>query len=328
MKTSILTLCCFLFPVIGSSIHAEPLPGISIRAYSPLNGAIVFEAQKNGIQQADVDIFVDESFVGKTDGTGQLRSEWLAAGDHAWQASHEGNKAAEGQFTVKETVDIVFEDRGAIMNGEMNRNNLQVRPLIETWTGFFSVRNTGTTAIDHFSVSFICPMRNEKSMTVKLVSPPIPSWLWKPFMGSMLDACKRRMVVNVQDKKVTMKDAFSDIPITVIDINSTKPLGENGLLPGAVITVQYTEPYQNCIDGFVRSIGKELNIEIDREVVDPENNIMQIIMREYKFGPMVFKKIKANAIFKGFGKEGTCTLGLSIDDTVYDQVPWVAFEWL
>ena len=111
-------------------------------------------------------------------------------------------------------------------------------------------------------------------------------------------------------------------------METTKPIHEKGLPPGASLHVKFKEPYSNCLGGFIDGIGKAMDMEVEKSIIDPENNLMEMTIREYKFGPLTFKKIKANIRFKGSGKEGTCTLDLTIDDKLYDQVPWITFEWL
>jgi hypothetical protein len=224
-------------------------------------------------------------------------------------------------------VSAAITDCGAVMNGERKRNGLSVRPFLEEWTGFVAVKNTGTTFIDHFRVSFSCPMEDSEAIKIDLVSPAIPSWLWKPFAGDMVSLCTRGMDFTVKDGAVAMHDAATGAPISVTGSYPSHPLRPEGLGPGETILIEYTEPYCTCIEGFVRSIATRKNMEIETEIVDRENNIMHMLAKNYSLAFLTFDQITAAITFKGTGEQGSCSLELSIDNQLYDSVPWVAYEW-
>jgi hypothetical protein len=213
------------------------------------------------------------------------------------------------------------------MNGERRRDGLWVRPFLEDWTGFVAVKNTGTAFIDHFTVTFSSPMKDSKIIKIDLVSPAIPSWLWKPFAGDMLSLCTRGMNFTIKDGLVEMHDAASGVPISITGLYPSRPLGPEGLAPGEAVLIEYTEPYSNCIEGFVNSIATRKKMTITTEIVDRENNIMHMLAKDFKIAFLTFDQIIAAITFKGKGEYASCSLELSIDNELYDSVPWVSFEW-
>lgn len=241
------------------------------------------------------------------------------------------SRAAEensGQAPVQpQLISAAITDCGAVMNGERKRNGLSVRPFLEDWTGFVAVKNTGTTFIDHFRVTFFCPMEGSNAMKIDLVSPDIPCWLWKPFAGDMISLCTRGMDFVIKDSRVKMRDAATGNPITVSGVYPSQPLKPEGLAPGETVLVEYTEPYSACIEGFVKSIAARKNMDIRTEIADRENNVMHMIARNYTIAFLTFDQIVAAITFKGTGEHGSCSLELTIDDQLYDSVPWVAYEW-
>ncbi|MEW6076298.1 MAG: hypothetical protein AB1724_00655 [Thermodesulfobacteriota bacterium] len=224
-------------------------------------------------------------------------------------------------------ISAAITDCGAVMNGERKRSGLSVRPFLEDWTGFVAVKNTGTTFIDHFRISFSCPMKGSDAMKIDLVSPDIPAWLWKPFAGDMISLCTRGMDFVFTGGEVKMLDAATGNPITVSGVYPSQPLKPEGLPPGETVLVEYTEPYSACIEGFVHSIAARKHMDIRTEIMDRENNVMHMIARNYTIVFLTFDQIIAAITFKGKGEHGACSLELTIDDQLYDSIPWVAYEW-
>ncbi len=224
-------------------------------------------------------------------------------------------------------VSAVLTDCGAVMNGERRRSGLSVRPFLEDWTGFVTIKNTGTAFIGHFQVTFSCPMKKSKAIHLDLISPAIPSFLWKPFAGDMLSLCTRSMDFTIKRDTVEMRDASTGDPISVVGIYPSKPLTPAGLPPGASVLIEYTEPYSQCVEGFMHSIAERENLDIKTEVVDPVNNIMHMLVKEFKVLFLTFDDMKIAITFKGAGEHGSCSLDLSIDDKLYSSIPWVDYEW-
>ena len=224
-------------------------------------------------------------------------------------------------------VSAAITDCGAVMNGERRRRGLSVRPFLEDWTGFVSIENNGTAFIDHFRVTFSCPMKNTEAIHVDLISPPMPSFLWKPFAGDMLSLCTRGMAFTISNGTVNIRDVITGQPISVTGIYPSTPLPPEGLPPGASILIEFTEPYSQCVEGFVRSIAARENLDMETEVVDPENNVMHMLVRDYKVLFFTFDEMVVGITFKGLGRYGSCSLKLSIDDQFYDDIPWVDYEW-
>lgn len=288
----------------------------------------VFTAEIDGRAIAGVKIKIDGHQSGLTDEYGRLEKQWLCAGVHQWQAVYKGAEIASGRLEVPKVVAVEITDRGAVMNGKRNREQLRVRPFMENWTGFFEVKNTGTTFLDHCNIRLKCPMKNSDAMQVDLLSPYIPSFIWKPFLGSMLNLCSRRVDVAISDGRVRINDAYTGHAIAVREVHSSASLGSAGLAPGEKVLAEFTEPYRKCIEGFVQSVGAKKNMNVSTEIVDREDGVMHMIVKKYKFGFITFDRIVVELIFKGGGECGFCSLKLAIDDKVYDTVPWIAWEWL
>jgi len=218
-------------------------------------------------------------------------------------------------------------DWGAVMNGEKRRDKLSVRPFLDNWTGFLTIKNTGTTFIDHFRVAFTCPMEGSRVISINLVSPSIPNWLWKPFAGDMMSLCTREMDFTIYNGMITMRDASTGEKILVSAFYPSRPMGPEGLAPGENVSIEYTEPYIRCMEAFVYSIATREKMEITTEIVDRENNIMHMMIKEYRLALFKFERIIAAITFKGTGEYASCSLDLSIDDQLCDSVPWIAYEW-
>ena len=224
-------------------------------------------------------------------------------------------------------VSAAITDCGAVMNGERRRSGLSVRPFCEDWTGFVTIENNGTTFIDHFRVTFSCPMKDSEAIHINLISPPMPSFLWKPFAGDMLSLCTRGMAFTIRDGTVNVRDVATGQPIAVTGIYPSTPLEPAGLPPGASILIEFTEPYSQCVEGFVRSIADREKLDMKTEIVDPEKNIMHMMVKNFKVLFFTFDEVIVGVTFKGPGRYGSCSLDLSIDDEFYDDFPWVDYEW-
>jgi len=167
----------------------------------------IFAAEKDGRAIAGVKIKIDGHPSGLTDEYGRLEKQWLSAGVHQWQAVYKGAEIASGRLDVPKVVAVEITDRGTVMNGKRNREQLRVHPFMENWTGFFEVKNMGTTFLDHCNIRLKCPMKNSDAMEVDLLSPYIPAFIWRPFLGSMLNLCSRRVEVVISDGRVQINDA-------------------------------------------------------------------------------------------------------------------------
>lgn len=224
-------------------------------------------------------------------------------------------------------ISATITDYGTLMNGVKNRKWLSVRPLLDNWTGFVAVKNTGTTFIDHFTLTFSCPMKDSDALRIDLVSPAMPSWMWKPFAGDLLSLCTRDMLFMVKDGNLKIYDATSGKPIAVTRLISSGPLGSAGLAPGQAVMVEYTEPYDRCMESFVNSIATRKKMVIETKITDRENNVMQLTMKKFKITFLTFDQIVADITFRGCGEYGSCDLKLSIDGKLMDSAPWIQYEW-
>jgi len=224
-------------------------------------------------------------------------------------------------------ISATITDYGTLMNGVKNRKWLSVRPLLDNWTGFVVVKNTGTTFIDHFTLTFSCPMKDSNALRIDLVSPAMPSWLWKPFAGDLLSLCTRDMLFTVKDGGLKICDVTSGKLIAVSRLISSGSLGPDGLAPGQAVMVEYTEPYDRCMESFVNSIATRKKMVIKTKITDRENNVMQLTMKKFKITFLTFDQIVADITFRGCGEYGSCDLKLSIDGKLMDSAPWIQYEW-
>ncbi len=316
-----------LCPLHAFEDHTGKSEKVIVQASFSEKGTVVFTAINNGRPLPGVEIKINGNPGGATDEQGRLEKEWLHAGVNKWHAFYEGVEIEAGQLMVPETVKARIIDRGAVINGEKNRDKLKIRPFMEEWTGFVEVKNTGTTFIDHCEIQVACPMKGSESIRIDLISPSIPSWIWKPLMGDMLNLCTRRIKIAVINDHIDIKDAFTGDPVTVKKVYSSQPLTPRGLAPGETVLVEYAEPFSQCLNGFVYSVGARQSIDVETEIVSPQDGIMHMIIKQYKFIFFTFDKVIAELVFKGSGKSGECSMELCIDDNVYDSVPWVAWEW-
>ncbi|ABW66574.1 hypothetical protein Dole_0764 [Desulfosudis oleivorans Hxd3] len=243
------------------------------------------------------------------------------------QSAYQGAQVKEAPSAAPGVVNAVITDRGAVINGNRNRDALEIRPFQEAWTGFVAVKNTGTTFIDHFRISFTCPMEDSDAISLDLISPSMPSWIWRPLVGDMLSLCTRDMDFTILNNRVEVRDATTSARIAVAGLYPSSPLGPEGLAPGQTLLIEYTEPYSDCLNGFVQSIATRKKMDFQTEIADRENNIMHMRIKKYKVAFLTFDQVVVAITFKGAGAYASCSLDLSIDNKLYDAVPWVAYEW-
>jgi len=293
---------------------------------SSTKGTAVFEAKMGGIPASEVEVRIDNERKGSTDDIGRLRVKWLIAGKHSWSAFYKGREILQGEFEIPEVIDAEIIDRGVIMGEEEFRESFKIYPLKDRWTVFVAVKNTGTTMVDHFAIDILCAAGEESSIKVKLISPKIPSKLWEPFMRDMLNRCGRNIEVVVKDGELEMIDSYTQHPMDNVRLRT--PISKEGIRPGEVITIEFEEAYRHCLEEFMEGMALELGTEVTTEVVDEENGIMRMMIKEYKLGPFRFRDIKGELCFKGPNKRETCSFHLYIDGELCDSASWLAYEWL
>jgi hypothetical protein len=303
------------------------LENVQVEALPPDRGTAAFIAQTEGEPISGVEIKIDGVTKGFTDGEGKLKVEWLIAGEHSWGAIYRGGKISQGKFEIPEIVDAEFVDVWAIVRGEEYREGFKVNPFKESAGPCWTIKNTGTTIIDHYTIKVPSSYKRGGAMKIKLISPSIPSWLWEPFVGEKLLSCDGGREVIIKDGEVEMYNCYTGHPESNVIIGT--PIPEEGIRPGEIMTLGYKPPYYiQWTEEYLENKGRELGTEMPMEVVDEEKGIAHVVIKEYKLGPFTFHNIKMELLFKGLNKGGTVSVELYIDDKLYDSHPWMDYEWV
>jgi hypothetical protein len=298
---------------------------LKIGVSPPMWGTVAFNALMGSRDIPGVEIRVDGEEKGITDEKGELLVKWLVTGKHRWSAFYEGEEVSQGEFEVSKITDARIIDRKIRLNGKEYKESVKFCALKDNWTFIHTLKNTGTTVIDHYSLELTSSSGKGSSMKIKLISPPIPGWIWKPFAGN-LKTGRRRMEVVIKDDGVEMNDGCSAHPIENVTLETATSKG--GLWPGETITVAFEEPYTKCLEEFYQCMAAKLNTEITNEIADVDNAIMNLMIKKYKVSFFTFNDVKVKLTLKGINKKETCSLYLYIDDKLCDTVPWFEYEWL
>ncbi|MDY6855695.1 MAG: hypothetical protein SWO11_13505 [Thermodesulfobacteriota bacterium] len=298
---------------------------LTIGVSPAMRGTLPFSALFGSRTIPGVEIRIDGEVKGITDENGELLAKWIVAGKHNWSAIYEGKEVSQGEFEISAVTDAKIVDRAVRLRGEELRESGKLYALKDDWTFVHTVKNTGTTVIDHYTIELIASSGKGSSMKIELISPPIPGWIWKPFAGD-LKSGRRRIEVKFKGDGVEIIDGCSAHPMKNVTLEST--ISKEGLWPGESITVAFEEPYVNCLDEIYKCMELKLNTEIRQKVVDVDKGIMNMIIKEYKVLFYTFHDIKAQLTLKGFNKKEIASLYLYIDDTMYDTAPWFDYEWL
>ncbi|MDY6854754.1 MAG: hypothetical protein SWO11_08615 [Thermodesulfobacteriota bacterium] len=299
---------------------------IQIGISPPMGGTVAFSALAGHNTVSGVEIRIDGYEKGFTDEMGELLVKWLVAGTHSWSAIYAGREVSQGTFEIVKVVDAKIIDRGAITReGVEVRDFGTIKPFKDDWIFFATVMNTGTTAIDHYTIEMVCNMMKKSAMDIKLIRPAIPSLFWKPFAGKLRNT-RRRLNVDIDQNEIKMADHYTKHPIEQVALR--EPFSEEALFPGEAIALQFEEPYSNCIDQCMRGSATILGTEITTEIEDAENGIMIMTIKKYKFGPFTMNNVKARLTLKGKMASDACKLNLLIDDTLYDTTSWLGCEFL
>ena len=297
---------------------------LKIGASPPMRGTVAFSALLGSRDIPGVEIRIDGEKKGITDERGELLVKWLAAGKHKWSAFYEGEEVSQGDLEISEFTDAKIIDRKALI-GEQFQEPLKFYALKDTWTFVHTIKNTGTTVIDHYSLELTSSSGKGSGLKIKLISPPLPGWVWKPFARNIRDG-RRMMEVVIKDHGVEITNQCSHHPIENIIVNS--PISKGGLWPGETITMTFDEHYAKCLEEFYQCMAVKLNTEVTSEVVDADDGIMNMFVKEYKISFLTFNDVKIKLTFKGLNKRETCSLSLYIDDKLCDTAPWFEFIWL
>ena len=299
---------------------------IQIGVSPPMGGTVAFSALAGQKTVSGVEIRIDGKEKGFTDEVGELLVKWLIAGKHSWSAVYEGREVSQGTLEIAKIVDAKIIDRGAITReGVEVRDFGTIKPFKDDWTFFATVMNTGTTAIDHYTIEMVCNMLKKGAMDIKLVRPAIPSLFWKPFAGKLKNT-RRRVTVDIDKEGIKMADHYTKHPIAQASLR--EPFSGENLLPGEAIAVEFKEPYSNCINECMHGSASVIGTEITTEIEDEEKGIMNMTIKKYKFGPFTMENVKARLTLKGKMDSDACELNLFINDTLYDTTSWLGCEFL
>ncbi|MDY6853990.1 MAG: hypothetical protein SWO11_04675 [Thermodesulfobacteriota bacterium] len=297
---------------------------LKIGASPPMRGTVAFNALNGSRDIPGVKIRIDGEEKGVTDENGELLVKWLVAGKHKWSAFYEEEEVSQGKFEVSKIIEAKIIDRKAIFGKEF-KEPIRFYALKDSWTFVHTVKNTGTTVIDHYALELSSSSGKGSAVKIKLISPPLPGWVWKPFAGH-LKTGRRMMEVIIKDHGVEMADQCSHHPMGNLILYN--PISKGGLWPGETITISSEEHYTKTLEEFYQCMAVKLDTKITNEIVDADNGIMNLFVKKYKISFLTFNDIKIKLTFKGLNRLETCFLRLYIDDKLCDTAPWFEFFWL
>ena len=138
---AILTLILLVALISGCFSNTTPID-VSI-SQGQTKGTIIFTAKQGEDPLKGVEIKINGQSKGSTDSDGILTVEWLLKGEYNWSAIYRGNETSFGNFTILEVVELEFVDM---------KLDKGVYHLGDIATGTVTVKNTGTTVIDHLTI--------------------------------------------------------------------------------------------------------------------------------------------------------------------------------
>lgn len=168
----------------------------------------------------------------------------------------------------------------------------QMRPLIDDYALCVAIKNTGTGTIDHFSWQQTSSLAH---MNIDLLQPRIPPQLWRPFAGNLVSATFRREV-TVRSNRVEVTNPDIQRPVELETFTSV----DGEIEPGQVFMFRETEkPYFEYLREGTESKGLQLGARIDLAIVNKEEALLKMIVKEFKLGPISLHDIVLQIELRG-----------------------------
>ena len=216
------------------------------------------------------------------------------------------------------TTDMEYLGTWCEVAGREGERLHEFRPLADALSMHISIKNTGTTTIDHFTWQQTVSIGH---MKMELLHPRIPTQLWHPFAGSLLSSNFRRQI-NIRGGQLEVINPELHSHIKAV---SLEPIGDGGIRPGETLTVvEESKLYMQFLEEGAEMKGAGMGINLRMEIVDKEKGILDMVIEEFKFGPMTFHDMRLRVVLKG---EITTLQEVLIDGKTYSSRE-VQFEYL
>jgi len=262
---------------------------MKIEVLEPVNGRVVLLAKEKGNPIEGIEIRVEGESKGRTGAGGELEVQSILAGTHNWEALDSEGREAKGMIEIPEITQVEYVPMSVERDGQ---TVTKWHPLTDTLSFVIEITNTGTTVVDHFTWRQTADIGH---MKIDLLHPKMPAKVWRPFAGNLLSGVTT-VETRIDGDRVMMIDTISGISKEVI---SRTPFTPGGLQPGEKLVVEQTGRYWDSLQEAMDSRGIELGTEIKLNVVDEGKGIVDMVIKEYKFGPIKLHDMKARVIFKG-----------------------------
>ena len=279
-----------------------------VEASKPIRGTMVFSAREGTSPVQGIEIRVDGEPRGTTGVEGELRVEWLIAGEHDWRALQGEAEVSGGSMQIEEVTDLEFVGMWVEVDGHEGVKTYKWRPLLDTVAVVSEIKNTGTTMIKRY----LWNQTTKADMKVDLLHPKIPAQAWKPFAGNLLASSYGREFV-IREGRIEAINPAINRPLEVV---ARTPLAEEGLRPGQTLVTEEKKVYMRFLEEAMDVKAAELNTDVRFEIVDREKGVMDTVIKEFKFGPIKFHNMRARTVMKA---KFTSLYELSVDHKVCDS---------
>jgi hypothetical protein len=212
--------------------------------------------------------------------------------DHKPDEAYHDDHLSSVAMAVK-TTDIEHLGTWCEVAGREGERLHEFRPLADLLSMHIAIKNTGTTTIDHFTWQQTVSIGH---MKMELLHPRVPTQLWHPFAGNLLSSSFRRQV-NIQGDRLEVINPDLHSHVEAV---SLEPIGEEGIRPGETLTVvEERKLYMRFLEEGAQMKGAEMGVNLRMEIVDKEKGILDMVIEEFKFGPITFHDMRLQIVMKG-----------------------------
>jgi hypothetical protein len=222
-----------------------------------------------------------------------LASGWTGVIKDRGTPTITSSREARISMSTSRTRKLELVDSWCEVEGREGERLRRLRPLADSVALHIAVKNIGTKPIDHFTWQQTASIAH---MKMDLLHPKIPSQLWKPFAGNLLS--------SVLLREISLKDGQLEIINPALPrllmATSPDPIPQGGIQPGdTFIAVEASKPYLGFLEEGIEIKGEDNGILIKLSVADKEEGILDLVIEEYKFGPIVFHDMRLQIIMRG-----------------------------
>jgi hypothetical protein len=194
---------------------------------------------------------------------------------------------------LPQTTDIEYIGCWSEVEGYEGEKRYKFRPLLDALSISIAIKNTGTSLIDHFTFRQTASIAHLK---LDLLHPRIPAHLWKPFAGNLLTSSFFRLITVKPDGL----EVTNPVSGRSVEATSLSPIGNRGIDPGETFTiVEKKKPYVEFILEGMENKGAEMKADLRMEILDREMGIWDMVIKEYKLGPIAFHNMRLQIVMKG-----------------------------